>query len=143
MQISQLFAHYWFLGAGQQQLNMSIAEGSHSFGSMEDLMDYYVTLPPGVAVCEIAGGEARTTRVLCKHRIPAGRNFDLVCGVDLALPQQQRALWRYLDYTQCMIVVMTTRMRNRRIQLYLQGQQGRAWTREQEALTSACSSSQR
>ena len=47
-------------------------------------------------ICEIAGGEARTTRVLIRmndSRISTGPNFDLVADVDLTKKDEQKAFW--------------------------------------------------
>ena len=54
----------------------------------------------GNTICEIAGGEARTTRILIRFndkRVSAGLNFDFVVGVDLLLPEEQEVCWKYIS----------------------------------------------
>ena len=48
-------------------------------------------------ICEIAGGEARTTRVPIRmhdSRISTGPNFDLVADIDLTKLEEQVAFWQ-------------------------------------------------
>ena len=35
----------------------------------------------GLDMCELCGGEARTTQLAIRRRLTSGRNFDLVCNV--------------------------------------------------------------
>ena len=56
------------------------------FNHMHALTAYLLKAQDGDTICEVAGGEARTTRVLIRlndKRIKTGPNFDLVTDVDL------------------------------------------------------------
>ena len=56
------------------------------FNKMLALTTYLMSSTEGDTICEIAGGEARTTRVLVRlrdHRITTGPNFDLVADIGL------------------------------------------------------------
>eukprot|EP00959_Pyramimonas_sp_CCMP1952_P349689 7327306-Pyramimonas_sp.AAC.1 len=41
-------------------------------------------------VCEIAGGQARTSIILAKCRVRVGKNFDLCTGSDLTEISEQK-----------------------------------------------------
>ena len=58
-------------------------------------------------ICEICGGEARTTQLGIRRRLATGRNFDLVCGVDLNSPTQQKKVLHYIREHQVMVVIMS------------------------------------
>ena len=61
-------------------------------------MAFLAQSPDGDTMCEIAGGEARTTRVMIRYhdkRIHPGPNFDLVTDVDLTNDREQQAFWDY------------------------------------------------
>ena len=60
-------------------------------------------------ICEIAGGEARTTRVLIRMhgaRISTGPNFDLVADIDLTKVAEQEAFWKYRNKRKPKVCVM-------------------------------------
>ena len=61
-------------------------------------------------VVEICGGTARTSHVLIKrwHEVHVGKNFDAVCGIDLRVPAQVVALWRYMTNTKPLVAVIAT-----------------------------------
>eukprot|EP00959_Pyramimonas_sp_CCMP1952_P329390 6896218-Pyramimonas_sp.AAC.1 len=46
-------------------------------------------------VCEIAGGQARTSTILAKCRVRVGKNFDLCTGSELTEISEQKAFLRY------------------------------------------------
>jgi hypothetical protein len=58
-------------------------------------------------MCEIAGGVAHTARILIKHAVPGGPNFDLVCGCDLTKHDEQQAFWRYQQQSRVLVVIMS------------------------------------
>ena len=60
-------------------------------------MTHLFSADDGDTICEIAGGEARTTRVLIRlndKRI-IGPNFDLVADVDLTDKREQEEFLKY------------------------------------------------
>ena len=66
-------------------------------------------------ICEIAGGEARTTRVLIRmhdKRIATGPNFDLVVGIDLTNKDEQIAFWQYRNKRKPKVCVMAPMCRS-------------------------------
>eukprot|EP00971_Amphidinium_carterae_P287331 5703885-Amphidinium_carterae.1 len=58
------------------------------------------TIPGTTDIVELCGGSAMTTTLAVKAgfkaRIKGGRNFDLLVGVNLNDPQQQKDMWTYL-----------------------------------------------
>jgi hypothetical protein len=68
--------------------------------------NYTDTLPQGNGFCEIAGGIAHTTRILVKHAVPGGPNFDLVCGCDLTKHDEQQVFWQTNIVRDLRVVIM-------------------------------------
>ena len=100
------FSQHWFIGS-----NVNLAMRDHGdmllFNSMCALEVYHGQLDKhGVSVCEIAGGTARCSRVLVKHRVACGRNFDLVTGTDMTLHTEQEAFMRYRKASRVQVVIM-------------------------------------
>ena len=60
-----------------------------------------------VDVCEIMGGEARTTKILQRRHFVGGRNFDATCGVNLLDNHDEMELYRYLRTIRPLVVVMS------------------------------------
>ena len=61
----------------------------------------------GIDLCELCGEpEARTSQIAIRRRMRAGRNFDLVCDIDLGDPETQSMVANYINDNYVMIVVM-------------------------------------
>ena len=45
-------------------------------------------------------------KILMRHRVACGRNWDIICGSDLTLKSEQRAFWRYRAEFQIQVVIM-------------------------------------
>ena len=85
------------------------------FNKMLALTTYLLSLDDGDTICEIVGGEARTTRVLVRHsdrRISTGPNFDLVADVDLTDMHEQEAFWKYRRQRKPKVCVMAPMCRS-------------------------------
>lgn len=80
------------------QLQQLVYAKSNLIDDNQDLIFYQrhatTTLPPGIHVVEIFGGEGRTTCVLVRRfGVRPGLNFDLVAHGDLLSPEHERAFW--------------------------------------------------
>jgi len=75
---------WYFLGRPKKTLS----QHQHSVADMDQLLVLLSRQGEGMDVCELCGGEGRTTQVAVRRRLHAGRNFDLVTGVDLGNPVQ-------------------------------------------------------
>ena len=76
---------------------------------MTALTTYLINSTDGDTVCEIVGGEIRTTRVLIRlhdRRIRTGPNFDLVADIDLTNKSEQEACWTYRSNGKPKICIM-------------------------------------
>ena len=82
-------------------------EHSRLFSCMEALYFYASKQQVSMTVCEIAGGEARCSRVCCRLRLRTGKNFDLVTGCDLQLASERNAFLRYRQYHKPLVVLMS------------------------------------
>ena len=74
------------------KLHMIPCDTFSVFNHLQALSVYLLNGGDGDPICEVAGGEARTTRILIRrnhNRIKPGPNFDLVTDVDLTDPQEQ------------------------------------------------------
>ena len=60
----------------------------------------------GLDLCELCGGEARTSRIAVRKRLETGANFDLVTNVDLGDKAAQRMVLHYLDENRVLVAVM-------------------------------------
>ena len=99
--------------SGGDSLNLAMRnlDGVFHFNTMQALeqyaLDIYSTFNTQKSydvVCEVAGGEARCTRILSKH-FRAGRNFDLVTGCDLTKPEEQAAFMRYRQNSKVLVAL--------------------------------------
>ena len=113
----EYFPSYWFEPqlSTLDQLQMRACETFTIFNCMHALTVFLSKAPDGDAICEIAGGEARTTRVLIRQndsRIRPGPNFDLVTDVDLAKPQEQQAFWSYRRQRKPKVCIMSPMRRS-------------------------------
>ena len=95
----------WFIGSEAEAIGKDLF-GVKCFNSVYELGVYQAALITQPVVCEIAGGSARTSRILLGYREKAGRNFDLVCGIDLLNPQERSALMRYRARSRVRVVIM-------------------------------------
>ena len=77
------------------------------FTDVTELIAYQASLGSQPAVCEIAGGTARTSRILLGYRKRIGRNFDLVCGIDLLNKKDRDAFMQYRARSRVRVVVMS------------------------------------
>ena len=100
------FDCYWFAGSAAGLQNYS-DYGVRRCTSMEELLTCFAAFPTGDSVCEIFGGEARTSQFLVKHRVRGvGPNFDLVCHIDLTKQEDQNKVWQYLEMSRCQITIL-------------------------------------
>ena len=79
------------------------------------LTTHLFTRDEGDTICEIAGGEARTTKILIRYndkRLTTGPNFDLVADVDLTKPRKQEAPWEYRRKRRPKVCVMAPMCRS-------------------------------
>ena len=95
---SEYLPVYWFQPVlpSWEQLQMRQGLNFPLFNKMQALTTYLVSADDGDTICEVAGGEARTTRVLIRmndKRFTAGPNFDLVADIDLTDKREQLAFW--------------------------------------------------
>ena len=76
-----------------------------------DSIDHAVSLlasaGEGLDMCEFCGGEQRTTRMAVRRRLSTGKNFDLVCNIDLNDPKEQNKALRYLNANNVLVAVMS------------------------------------
>ena len=85
---------YWFepFYSPCSDLQIRSTDECHIFNGMHALTTHLFSQDNGDTICEIAGGEARTTKILIRHhdkRLTTGPNFDLVADVDLTLPRER------------------------------------------------------
>ena len=64
------------------------------------------TLPTDLDICELCGGKARTSRLAIRRQLAVGKNFDLVCGVDLNTDHDQMYTEQYVKKHKPFIIVM-------------------------------------
>ena len=103
---------HWFTGSLSDNPALRQVRGRDQdmfvFNSMQAMETYHSRLNhTRVAVCEVAGGEARVSKVLASYRCTVGRNFDLVTGTDLTDPKEQAAFMRYRNTSKVQVVVMS------------------------------------
>ena len=82
---------------------------------MSALDEFLASFSGGDAICEIAGGEARTTRILIRMndpRIATGPDFDLITDVDLTDKHEQHAFWQYRRRRKPKVCVMSQMCRS-------------------------------
>ena len=97
---SQYLPSYWFSPVlpTWDQLQVRAGETFLLFNKMIALTTHILTSNATEdTICEIVGGEARTTRVLIRmndSRISTGPNFDLVADVDITKDDEQIAFWK-------------------------------------------------
>eukprot|EP00974_Lingulodinium_polyedra_P021620 2087602-Lingulodinium_polyedra.AAC.1 len=64
------------------------------------------TVPKGIAIIEICGGEGRPSQVCLRRHLKVGLNFDLRCGFDLLKPANVSYLWKYVQQHKPFIAMM-------------------------------------
>ena len=67
---------------------------------------------PGLDVCELCGGEGRTTMIAIRSYLGAGKSFDLQTLVDLSETDAQKPVMQYMDDNQVLVVVMSPNCRS-------------------------------
>ena len=85
------------------------------FNKIQALTTYLVSSEDVDTICEIAGGEARTTRVLIRmndKRFTIGPNFDLVADIDLTGKREQLAFWDYRKQRKPKVCIMSPMCRS-------------------------------
>ena len=78
------------------QMQMRTCDDMLVFNRLTSLTAYLLSSTEGDTICEIAGGEARTTRVLIRSndkRITTGPNLNLAADIDLTDSREQQAFW--------------------------------------------------
>ena len=78
----------------------------HSAKDLDEASTVLATVGPGVDICELSGGEARTTTVAVRRHLQAGRNLDLVTQADLGDPEVQQTAMRYLLGNEVQVLLM-------------------------------------
>eukprot|EP00971_Amphidinium_carterae_P329043 6461287-Amphidinium_carterae.2 len=56
---------------------------------------------------EVCGGAAETTKIAVKLGLVAGKNHDLVAGIDLNEPREQQKLYNYIRTHRPLCIVMS------------------------------------
>ena len=85
------------------------------FNTMHAMATYLLASTVGDTICEIAGGEARTTRILIRlndPRISTGPNFDLIADIDLTNQSEQASFWKYRKERRPKVCVMAPMCRS-------------------------------
>ena len=54
------------------------------------------TLEGTMDVCEICGGEARVSKLAIRSKMKVGKNFDIICGIDLHEDKTQHQVRTYI-----------------------------------------------
>ena len=73
---------------------------------IREALTLLATLPTDLDICELCGGEARTSRLAIRRQLAVGKNFDLVCGVDLNSDHDQMYTEQYVKKHKPFIIVM-------------------------------------
>ena len=73
---------------------------------MEMALQVLTSFRGDIDICELCGGEARTSRLAVRRQLRIGENFDLVCGVDLNTERDQHLVERYFQEHKPFIAVM-------------------------------------
>ena len=96
----------WFIGSEAESIGRDLS-GVRCFHDIYGLEAYQADLRVQPVACEIAGGSARTSRILLGYREEVGHNFDLVCGIDLLNPKERDAFMRYRSRSRVRVVIMS------------------------------------
>ena len=68
---------------------------------------FWTSQEPRVHVCELFGGEGQTSRICSKLLgLRSGKNFELMCGIDLSNPNEVQSMWSYFHRTKPDVIVM-------------------------------------
>ena len=86
----------------------------HRSDDLEQGLAVLLAVGEGLDMCELCGGEARSSKVAIRRRLSTGRNFDLVTGCDLNKPHEQRLV---LTKFPALSEVVEVTYANRRISL--------------------------
>ena len=96
----------WFIGSEAAAIGRDLS-GVKCFNDIYNLEAYQADLRVQPVACEIAGGSARTSRIMLGYREEVGHNFDLVCGIDLLNPKGREACMRYRARSRVRVAVMS------------------------------------
>ena len=114
---SQYMPAYWFSPVLPSWENVQMRAGRNFllFNGMPALTTHLLSKDVEDTSCEIAGGEARTTRVLIRfnnQRVTTGPNVDLVADADLTAQREQQAFWEYRRKRKPKVCVMAPMCRS-------------------------------
>ena len=96
-------------------LQMRVSNNFNCFNTMPALNAYLASCTGGDTICEIVGGEARTTRILIRlndPRVSTGLNFDLVADINLTDKREQEAFWKYRRQRRPTVCIMAPMCRS-------------------------------
>ena len=82
---------YWFspYNPPWDNLQLRVCDLFLTFNCMQAMTTHLLKYDDGDTMCELCGGEVRTTRVLVRYhnkKLTTGPNFDLVADIDLTEP---------------------------------------------------------
>ena len=85
---SDYFPTYWFepCATPWDDLQCRVSDTFLTFNCMKALTTHLLKFDDGDTMCEICGGEARTTRILVRYndkRLMTGPSFDMVADINL------------------------------------------------------------
>ena len=93
----------WLHGTGVLDLTCQVLQPSALLAFVVNRRTWL----PAVSVCELFGGEGRTSFLVAKlHDLATGVNFDLTSGFDLLDAQHVQLLWQYVRVMQPSVIVM-------------------------------------
>eukprot|EP00439_Symbiodinium_sp_Y106_P057262 s2270_g8.t1 len=61
----------------------------------------------GAEVIEVCGGSARTSYLCVRRCLSSGRNLELITGTDLAVPETQNKIIRYIASARPLVIIMS------------------------------------
>ena len=79
---------------------------------LDDVMALLYHAGNGIDMCEFCGGEGRPSKIAIRRNLKAGKNFDLVCGIDLGQRRDQQQALAYLESNHVLVVVMAPSCRS-------------------------------
>ena len=106
---------WYFLG----ELKREWSKDTQPVRDVDALVACLASLGPGLDICELCGGEGRTSQIAVRRRLKTGKNFDLVTGFDLGNPRHQQEVLQYVAANHVMIVVMAPSCRSTGAPSYL------------------------
>ncbi len=103
--LTSVVSQYWFKNADSENYPADFLK-AQCLTDIDRLLTYLGTIPEGIDVCELCGGEGRVTTIAIKRHCHTGENFDLVTGWDLNDPHQQQGVERYFHKHKPLVVFM-------------------------------------